>query len=236
MAIQTKVITINYSDTVPVLFQSKDAWINATAIAKQFGKKPETYLKTERTQDYIAALLKSMFGIENSVALKSATEQNQLVTVRKGGKPENQGTWFHPKLAIDFARWLNADFAVWCDSQVEKILHPNTNRAIEAQLKRDAHSIMMDAYVFARELKGLPYPSTQCFMNENLLCNEILTGKREAIDEDDLDADELKLLKMIRAHNGMLVQHTLDPIWRMEKLKIYADKYRAKKTHLRLVK
>lgn len=47
-------------------------------------------------------------------------KQNQLVTVQYGGN--NPGTWIHPKLVIDFARWLNADFAVWCDEQIKIIL------------------------------------------------------------------------------------------------------------------
>lgn len=27
-----------------------------------------------------------------------------------------EGTWIHPRLAVDFARWISADFAVWMDS------------------------------------------------------------------------------------------------------------------------
>ncbi len=103
----------------PVFFQT-NAFINATNIAATFNKKPDTYLKTKRTKAYINALGKVLF----TDALKSATKQNQLVTVVQGGKTENQGTWLHPKLAIDFARWLNPDFAVWCDMQIENILHP----------------------------------------------------------------------------------------------------------------
>ncbi|MEY4768064.1 MAG: hypothetical protein RL637_703 [Pseudomonadota bacterium] len=38
----------------------------------------------------------------------------------KKGSPENGGgTWFHPKLAIPFARWLEARFAIWCNFQIE---------------------------------------------------------------------------------------------------------------------
>lgn len=92
---------------------SQDAFLNATEIAKQFGKRINNYLRCERTIEYISAL---------SETLKSVTEQNQLVIVKKGGKAQEQGTWLHPKLAIDFARWLNPKFAVWCDMQIENIL------------------------------------------------------------------------------------------------------------------
>ena len=118
-----QLITAHYGEMF-VLFQA-DGFINATAIAKQFGKKTEHYLRTNETKAYIAALQKYLFPFENSVTLKRVTEQNQLVIVKQGGHPEEQGTWLHPKLAIHFARWLNADFAVWCDLQIEKILRSN---------------------------------------------------------------------------------------------------------------
>ena len=109
----SQLVTLNYNE-IPVIFQSDDAYINATLIAKQFNKRPETYLKTARTTEYMNEL---------SVALKSVTEQNQLVRVIQGGLANEQGTWIHPKLAIDFARWLNPKYAVWCDMQIEKLLN-----------------------------------------------------------------------------------------------------------------
>lgn len=123
----TQLITIQYG-TMPVLFHT-DAFINATAIAKQFGKKTENYLRTNETKAYITALQKYLFTGENSVTLKSVTEQNQLVITKKGGVPAEQGTWLHPKLTIHFARWLSADFAIWCDLQIEKILQSDSRTA-----------------------------------------------------------------------------------------------------------
>ena len=48
--------------------------------------------------------------------------EDSLVIVVQSGVPENQGTWLHPKLVIDFARWLNPEFALWCDEKIEEIL------------------------------------------------------------------------------------------------------------------
>ena len=107
----TSIITVNYDNT-PVFFHS-DAFINATEIAKKFSKTPKDYLRAKKTKEYIEA-----------VRLNRLTEQNQLVTIIQGGESEEQGTWLHPYLAVDFARWLSADFAVWCDMQIENILHP----------------------------------------------------------------------------------------------------------------
>ena len=104
-------------DNSPVTF-NEEGYLNATAIAAHFGKLPKDYLKTEQTQQYIAALAESL-----SERTKILTDENQLVIVKKGNsKNFTQGTWLHPKLAVHFARWLNPRFAVWCDCQIEKIL------------------------------------------------------------------------------------------------------------------
>jgi hypothetical protein len=106
----SQLVTLNYNE-IPVIFQSDDAYINATLIAKEFNKQPADYLKQKRTIEYI-------YGVKRN----RLTEQNQLVRIIQGGSPDEQGTWLHPKLAIDFARWLNVDFAIWCDIEIEKLL------------------------------------------------------------------------------------------------------------------
>ena len=34
------------------------------------------------------------------------------------GMTFDEGAWFHPRLAVPFARWCNPDFGVWCDIQI----------------------------------------------------------------------------------------------------------------------
>lgn len=101
-------------NSVTVSFR-QDGFLNASAIAKHFGKAPKDYLKSEQTQQYIAALAENL-----SKGRKIPLEENQLVIVKHGGN--QSGTWLHPKLAIHFARWLDPRFAVWCDEQIEHIL------------------------------------------------------------------------------------------------------------------
>lgn len=104
--------SFNY-DNISVAFRN-DGYLHATQIAKHFGKLPKDYLKTEQTQEYIAALA------DNCVRRKILTDKNQLVIIKQDGI--EQGTWLHPKLAIHFARWLDPKFAVWCDEQIEHII------------------------------------------------------------------------------------------------------------------
>ena len=94
-----------------------DGYLNATQVAKHFGKQPRDYLKTQPTQEYIAALSESL-SIKNKILI----DMNQLVIIKGGSVQNGGGTWLHPKLAIHFARWLDPKFAVWCDEQIEHII------------------------------------------------------------------------------------------------------------------
>jgi hypothetical protein len=87
----------------------EDIMINATEMAKIFGKKTNDFLSNDQTVKFIEALErsgKSRFG--------------SSVKVVKGGL--NQGTWMHRKLALKFAAWLSADFEVWVFDVIEKIM------------------------------------------------------------------------------------------------------------------
>lgn len=104
---------------VSVSFRA-NGYLNATQIAKHFDKRPNDYLILDQTKRYISVLAEHL-----TVTRKTVTKENQLVIVKQGGKSYEQGTWLHPKLAIHFARWLSAEFAVWCDEQIEIILSGN---------------------------------------------------------------------------------------------------------------
>lgn len=109
----TQILNFSFNN-ISVSF-NESGYLDATQIAKHYGKRPENFLRTEQNQEYISALAEHL-----GVTPKSVTEKNPLVIVKQGGR--NQGTWLHPKLAIHFARWLDPKFAVWCDEQIEQIL------------------------------------------------------------------------------------------------------------------
>ncbi|MCR1838507.1 KilA-N domain-containing protein [Pasteurella caecimuris] len=102
----TNIITADYNGT-QVFFQD-DAYLNATAIAKHFNKLPNEWLRLDSTQEYIDLLCKNL-----------NTEKSRILKTTRG---VNGGTWLHRRLAVPFARWLNVEFAIWCDEQIEKIL------------------------------------------------------------------------------------------------------------------
>ncbi len=107
----------------------ENIFINATKVAKQFNKKPDNWLRNQDVKDYI-------FALEN----RFSNLRNELVIVKQGGKPQEQGTWIHQKLIVAFARWLSSDFAVWCDMTLEEILKSQTQTSQNLQLPEIGNS------------------------------------------------------------------------------------------------
>ncbi|EMU1791456.1 KilA-N domain-containing protein [Neisseria gonorrhoeae] len=147
-----------------VSFQ-ENGYLNATAIAEQYDKRVGNYLRNERTQEYITALNERLFNPETR---NRATAENQLVIIKKGGNDKkSQGTWLHPKLAVDFARWLNPKFAVWCDEQIETLLNGNVSDGIKsAKTTVDDRTGLRQAVAALVGRKGIDYSSAYSMIHQ----------------------------------------------------------------------
>lgn len=85
--------------------------INATEMAKPFGKRPVDWMNTQQSKDVIAALSK----------VRNLTFE-QLVYVKQGSSVYGGGTWFHEDVALVFAQWLSPEFYIWCNDQIKTLL------------------------------------------------------------------------------------------------------------------
>lgn len=81
--------------------RAKDGFINATAMCRLAGKSLSDYTRLKSTEEFFEELSADM---ELPISM--------LIEIFKGGKPENQGTWVHPDIAINLAQWLSPKFAV----------------------------------------------------------------------------------------------------------------------------
>lgn len=133
-------IILNYEGN-PISFDlnNKFKMVNATEMGKIFDKTPKDFLRNQKIKDYIVAL---------------ASRQNCLVTdlqiVILGG--ESPGTWMERKLALRFAQWLNADFAVWVDMKIEELLITGHT---SIQPKSDRELVIIGLEAANREIKKL---------------------------------------------------------------------------------
>jgi len=100
------------------LIFSVDGWINATQTARVFDKDIRLYTRSKQFKEYLEAMC-DYYG---------KTEEDFIKTVKGGDLSDvqnlhiAQGTYFHPYLAVPFARWINPRFAVWCDDLMRQIL------------------------------------------------------------------------------------------------------------------
>lgn len=176
--------------SVEILF-SETIYFNATVAGKVFGKKPNDWLRLKETIEYIDALLRSR---KCYVAGIPISEQNQLVRIVQGGvNPQNQGTWLHQKLIVPYGRWLNPDFAVWCDEIIFdlmtgqskqsdskpfdiKSLDQHTLRAMQIQNSKEVNAEM---YNRGGRAKVISYNQSNCQVRTGKLPGEVMLYGKE---------------------------------------------------------
>lgn len=140
--------TVLTYEGAPITFENKDGkmMVNATQMAKPFGKQPKDWLKTQSSKDFIETLSK---------VKKILFADLQKVTA---GAPENGGgTWFHEDVALEFARWLQPKFAIWCNDHIKELLKTGST-SINATRYQD---------VIEAKLIAIKYISEGLRMNDN---------------------------------------------------------------------
>ena len=112
-ALRLEMVEVNQSRFAAEIL-SGNASINLTQMSQPFGRsfRPGNWLKTEEARRYIDAI---------AVATNRATAD--LVEIRQGGSPENQGTWCKDyRIALRFAQWLSPEFSVMVDEAILRLL------------------------------------------------------------------------------------------------------------------
>ena len=103
-------IVYDYKGSKISFANGKNVMVNATEMAKTFGKRPAKWLELPSTKEFLAALTdvrKSDFA---------------LIQTDKGGISGGGGTWMHEDVALEFARWLSPAFAIWCNDRIKELL------------------------------------------------------------------------------------------------------------------
>jgi hypothetical protein len=75
-------------------------YVNGTQMCKANGKFLADYIKLKSTKQYLQALSNDMKILISSL----------IVEIEAYGK--EQGTWIHPEIAIDLARWVSVEFRI----------------------------------------------------------------------------------------------------------------------------
>ena len=97
-------IVVRTWNDAPISRRDCDGYADATAMCQANGKDWYDYQRLSRTSDYLQALADATGLAPDQLVISTTTGPNHL-----------RGTWIHPRLAVDLARWLSPAFAVWMD-------------------------------------------------------------------------------------------------------------------------
>ena len=92
-----------------VKLRLSDGYGSLTHMCKAGGKKPNDYMRLEKTKAFVEKL--------SSVTGCPVTE---LIEKNNGGK--DQGTWVHPRILINAAQWVSVDFDLAVSELVQKFM------------------------------------------------------------------------------------------------------------------
>jgi hypothetical protein len=122
---ESKALEFIYQDTQIHFLLSKDenVMVNATEMAKAFGKRTKDYLANQSTKDLI---------IELERTLNSVQSTNEIVSNRG-----HVGIYFNQILAIDFATWLDINFKIWIYTTIQEILFGHYKQHWDAHMKQE---------------------------------------------------------------------------------------------------
>jgi hypothetical protein len=114
---------LKYNDQeVEFEFNKQNVMVNATEMAKIFGKQVNHFMDTDGTRKFIDACLKfnsrknGNSEYKNSPFFGIEKEDDLIISNQKSG------TWMHRILALKFAAWLNPAFELWVYATIENLL------------------------------------------------------------------------------------------------------------------
>ena len=114
----TDVLICRSWNGTPISRRTTDGYVNATAMCKANGKAWNDYWRLDRATEYLEAL-----------STETGIPVSKLCLSMRGGAV--QGTWVHPRVAVDLARWISAPFAVWMDGWFLESIQQAPTAAVE---------------------------------------------------------------------------------------------------------
>jgi len=191
-----------------------DGWFNATQASAKWKKLPNEWLRLPGTQSYIAAFRRKYGNIPH-------------LHSRRG---VNGGTWLHPKLAVAFARWLDDDFAVWCDCQIDDIIRGKQDWSRTRHMSAASAKLLAATVKDCRDADGKETTDVH-YMCEHKLVNWLLTGEFKGLDRDQLAGWQLDFIGHFDLRDSMLMMRGVSYDKRKEQLAAEAVAWKVQNAH-----
>ena len=148
-------VVYDYKGSQISFISGDNVMINATQMAKPFGKRPNDYLSLPSTNELL-----------NAITRKYGIAENQLVITERGGL--NPGTWLREDVALDFAQWLSVDFRLWCNDRIKELMKTGVTT-----VSNDDEAIAYAMGVLQKRLEQARQEKAMLEQQNNYLTNEI---------------------------------------------------------------
>ena len=126
----------------------KNVMVNATEMAKLFGKETRVFLKTDHAKAFIEVA-------------KRAPNGAQIIDDRG-----RNGIYFNKRLALKFAAWLSPEFEYWIYSTIDEIVFGNYKKHWEAHAHQEQQKTLMETTKNKMLLNPTPEMVAQYFEYE----------------------------------------------------------------------
>lgn len=95
-----------------VIRQRNDGYVCLTDMAQASDKKVNDYFRLKSTKEYLDG-----FSAVTGIPVTALTQGLQ-----GGDDQKSQGTWAHPEIAIDFAKWCSIPFRIWANRTLRVLM------------------------------------------------------------------------------------------------------------------
>lgn len=190
----------NYQGNEITFLNGESVMVNATEMAKSFGKNINEWKRLPSTFRFLEAL-----G-------ETKGKSHSLITVAEG---RNGGTWMHEDVALEFARWLSPKFAIWCNDRIKELMrHGATALNPESLLDPDYVIKVMTALKKERAEKELAQSQVREMAPKALFADAVsassdscLIGElAKILKQNGIEIGQNRLFEWLRSHGYLGVR------------------------------
>ena len=167
---ENQIVKYSYNEQeVEFNLQNKNVMVNATEMAKVFGKRVDVFLKSDHAKEFIDAVKFTPYGVNLGI-------KNEEDLIQTRGR---NGTFMHRLLAIKFAAWLDPKFEVWVYWKIDELLFGDALKRKELIIEKSKEQLQHEQLKQKWIEKMEQDPDYIAFNNSKLKIKQVNTDLRE---------------------------------------------------------
>lgn len=119
---------------------NENVMVNATEMAKLFGKETRVFLKTAHAKAFIKVAEQALNNARSEAEQAPNGARSDVKLIDNRG---HMGIYFNKRLALKFAAWLSPEFEYWIYSTIDEILFGHYKEHWNAHLVQEKAKLRM---------------------------------------------------------------------------------------------